>query len=438
MVSTTGGRWQVSQVHLAHDVAHAPLEPEQLDRYVSRSRKQSVFEAARADLTALYRGLDAAHPVDAFLDTGFDGGLDWDTLYGGDDDLFDTLDPFGGDDDRSIHPEEPVPAEDRAMMLHRFGRRVSGVTWSPGGAVSFVAYDKVLEGRLRGKSHMEPIWQSNGWAGTAPVTRHEARLRREALRALGVPESQLAEIDDPWQMLEHQQDLFGYVVGRPATLGTAIDCPPEVDVVWLRWVVPQARETNRSRWPTDPTWAAVQAASFTDAPVEARRLIRRAVRSDRVEQRDRGSYGLLVSRTALAFTNPKHWNLDFAMTHLYKAFTQEDQKPGKVFHELVRRRRRELGLSVSPEERVLPFRSHPSGSLPALNIAFDQEPETPKLARTTSLQRTEWRLEELDVALEEAQRRGVPLTTRHNLEVAFEKELQTYQTHTDLLASEDS
>ncbi len=124
---TASGRWQVSQVHLAHDVAHAPLEQEQLERYVSRSRKQSVFEAARANLAALYRGLDAAHPVDAVLDTGFDGGLDWDTLYRSDDDeLFDLLDPFGGNDARPDRDQEPAPAEDRAVMLHRFGRRVSG------------------------------------------------------------------------------------------------------------------------------------------------------------------------------------------------------------------------------------------------------------------------------------------------------------------------
>src|SRR6185369_3350840 len=106
---------------------------------------------------------------------------------------FDVLDPFGGDDDRSQYDTEPVPAEDRAVMVHRFGRRLSGVTWSPGAAISFVAYDKVLEGRLRGKSHMEPIWRANSWDGQAPVTRYEARLRREALRAIGVPEKHLAE-----------------------------------------------------------------------------------------------------------------------------------------------------------------------------------------------------------------------------------------------------
>ncbi len=429
------GRWQVSQVHLAHDVAHAPLDQEQLDRYVSRSRKQSVFEAARADLATLYRGIDAAHPVDAFMDTGdmgFDSGLDWDTLYGSDDDdIFDLLDPFGGDNGCSDRENEPIPADDRAVMLHRFGRRVSGVTWSPGAAVSFVAYDKVLEGRLRGKSHMEPIWCANGWDGKAPVTRHEARLRREALRALGVPETQIAEFDDPWQMLEHQQDLFGYVVGRPSTNTPATDCPPEVNVAWLRRVVPDPAETNRSRWPTDPTWAVVQATSFADAPAEARRLIRRAVRSDRVEQRDRGSYGLLVSRTALAHSTPKHWSLSFAIQELYQAFEVESQKPGKAFHELVRRRRRELGLPVSCEERVLPFRSPPSASLPAIDRAIDQESENPTMSQTLSLLRTERRLEELDLAIQENEQWGAPHKARRALQVAYEHELRTLHAPND-------
>ncbi len=266
------------------------------------------------------------------------------------------------------------------------------MTWSPGGAVSFVAYDKVLEGRLHGKSHMEPIWRANGWDGKAPVTRHEARLRREALRALGVPEQQIAEFDDPWQMLERVQDLFGYVVGRPSQIAPAADCPPEVDVAWLRRVIPDPHETNRSRWQTDPTWAIVQAAPFADAPVEARRLIRREVRSDKVEQRDRGSYGLLASRTALAFADPKQWNLDYTTAQLYKAFQAESRKPNKAFHDLVRRRRRELGLPVALEGRGLPFRSQPSASLPSIDIAIDHESKDPTTVHALSLLRTERRL----------------------------------------------
>ncbi len=322
-----------------------------------------------------------------------------------------------------VGEDEPVPEEDRAVRAHRWGRRLSDVTWSPGAAVSFVVYDKLLEGRLRGKSHMEPIWRANGWDGKAPVTRHEARLRREALRALGVPQKCIAEFDDPWAMLDHLQDLYGYVVGRASTATAAADCPPEVDIAWLRRVVPDPGEANRSRWPTDPIWHIVQAASFADAPTEARRLIRREVRSDQVEKRDRGAYGLLVSRTALAFADPKRWSLSFAMKELYRAFEIESQKPGKTFHELVCRRRRELGLPVPVGEKVLPFRSQPSASLPAIDIMIDQESDNPYAARTLSALRTERRLEELDVAIEDAEWRGSSVQARHSLHAAYELEL---------------
>lgn len=159
-----------------------------------------------------------------------------------------------------------------------------------------------------------------------------------------------------------------------------------------------------------------------------RHLIRREVRSDRVEQRDRGSYGLLVSWTALAFVDPKHWNLAYAMAHLFKAFEKESLKLGKRFDEMVRRRRRELGLAVPPEERILPFRSPHLGSRPALDITIDREPDRQDLADTVSLLRLERRLEELDVALENAQQRCAPASTLRRLEQAFEQELRTYDT----------
>src|SRR5690242_13757392 len=52
---------------------------------------------------------------------------------------------------------------------------------------------KCSRGVLRGKSPMSPIWKANGWDGSAPVTRHEARLRRDALRALGVQNAEKTE-----------------------------------------------------------------------------------------------------------------------------------------------------------------------------------------------------------------------------------------------------
>jgi hypothetical protein len=151
------------------------------------------------------------------------------------------------------------------------------------------------------------------------------------------------------------------------------------------------------------------------------------------EQRDRGSYGLLVSRTALAHANPKYWSLPFAINELYKAFEAELQKPGKMLHELVRHRRRELGLPLPPEARILPFRSQASCSLPAIDLVIDGESDDisqvphSSLASNLNILRTERRLEELDLAVREAEQQHLPLAVRNRLIDAFEQELQNYE-----------
>ena len=89
------------------------------------------------------------------------------------------------------------------------------------------------------------------------------------------------------------------------------------------------------------------------------------------------------------------------MKELYQAFEAETQKPGKTFHELVRRSRRELDFSVPPEERVLPFRPQPSVSLPAIDLVIDHDLDDPQKANSgqmLALLRNERRLEELEIA----------------------------------------
>ncbi len=175
---TDASRWQVSPVHLAVDVANAPLEAEQASRYVSRSRTQAIYEAAKSEVEQLMRTI---HGGDA--DDLEPLALDWGELY--EDDAYDALDPLDDlvpERDRDV---EPTPVEERAVTTFRSGQRISGMTFSPGGDVSMVLYDKVLQGWLRGKRHMEPIWQAAGWTPGVPVTRNEARLRRKAVRELG-------------------------------------------------------------------------------------------------------------------------------------------------------------------------------------------------------------------------------------------------------------
>jgi hypothetical protein len=73
---TDAARWQVSQVHLAVDVANAPLEAEQVGHYVSRSRTQAVYEAAKSELEQLMRAIHGPQTddMDALV-------LDWGAIH---------------------------------------------------------------------------------------------------------------------------------------------------------------------------------------------------------------------------------------------------------------------------------------------------------------------------------------------------------------------
>lgn len=77
--------------------------------------------------------------------------------------------------------------------------------------------------------------------------------------------------------------------------------------------------------------------------------------------------------------------------------------PGKAVHELVPNQRRELGLPMLPEERILPFRSWLMASLPAIDIAIDQEMDEPSSTRSLALLRNERRVEELEAAVQKAE-----------------------------------
>src|SRR5262249_50375131 len=236
----------------------------------------------------------------------------------------------------------------------------SGMTFSPGGTVSMVLYDKVLHGRLSGKRHMEPLWAAAGWQPGVPVTRHEARLRRPTVRELGLVGEARSCLADPWECPTHLGAIFAAVVGG----ADAEPCPEAVDVAWIRRVVPQAGDTNRSRWPTDPVWRVVQSATFADAPAEARHLIRRRQRGTDVAVLDRGQFGYLISRVALQHPDGGQWTLSRALGEALRALEALEAKKthaGKDFGELVRERRRQRGLPLPIADKVLLLRPATTG-----------------------------------------------------------------------------
>jgi hypothetical protein len=432
------GKWQVSQAHLAHDIANTTIALEQLDRYVSRSRRQSVFEAAQADLHSLYAVVDGEHREDGLglVDPLLD--LVWEDAFLPDED--EMRDPFLDAEDDSGLSEgvtaDAIAAEERSAQVYRWGKRLSGVTWSPGGAISFVQYDKTLEGRLRNKRFMEPIWRASGWDGAGSVIRYEARLRRDALRTLGLPTEVQGSLDDPWRFLEHITEVWGYVVGQAPHVDdadtTCAGPSSHVDVAWIRRVIPDT-DTNRSRCPTDPVWQVVQAALFPDAPPKARRLMRREHHVHAVEQLDAGAYGYLLSRTALLHPHGEDFDVSMGLRGLVHALTKIAAQPGKDFGDLVRQRRRKRGLAVAPVGKILPFLPAGRCDDPAVRTTLDAAAERMldgalhgDELHAARVQLAERRVREAFTALEEAERCDDSPRRLAKLEVVFHQALEVY------------
>jgi hypothetical protein len=433
---TGAGHWQVSQVHLAHDVANAPILEDWRDRFVSRSRSRAQYEASRERLDALrrvLRGEDDDHDEFGNDDTEtLAWAVDWDAEYGLDDADADVegwsafalrgRGEGAGDDDDPFEEE----AEDRAVTRYTTGRRLSGFTWSPGGAISVVLYRKDWELGRRRRAYMEPLWAAAGWQREEPVTRCEVRLRRAAIRALRLPNVPEAHaLDNPWIMLEHLEAIFATVVGLADE-----PCPDAVNVAWLRLVVPSAAETNHARWETDPTWRVIQAAHFTlaKALAHARRLIRRTEHTRCAEQLDGILYGLLVRRVAELHPEGERWDVSRALRDTALALAEVAAQPDKDFGQRVRTRRQELGLPVAPAGKVLPLRaSQPLLEPPEALAALDAEP------LATEQERTAWRalladrrMREAHLALEEAEQQGVPTGALERAAQAFDQAVAVY------------
>jgi hypothetical protein len=446
------GQLQVSEIHLAADLVNFPLTEEGLNRFVSRSRKQATYEAGRKDMAKLERslrkpGIEGVDDFDEFDDLE-SIGVDWDAEYGDADDELFGIDPFadGVDDDlpqkvNAVEAALEEPVADRTRTLYRYGLRYSGASWSLGAPLSVVLYDKTLQARLTNKRHMEPIWKVNGLAAGERVTRCEVRFGRSIIHDLRLPGTMpdgvttnadavnaspsASPFDDPYFCLEHLRDMFALAVGQPHE-----DCPDAVNVAWLRQVTPLEGDTNRSRWPTDPAWAVLQRAPFTDVPVRARRLIRRNQSSASVKVLDHLTYGALVSRVAKVHPHGGQFDISAAIGEAVPALIRESEDPKKDFGQLVRERRRRWGLALPPAEKVLPFRSafaRPDDA--ALALTLDAEPP----GTATHQELAHWRvalakrrLQEAEQVYESAQRQGKPARQLARLRAAVEQEAATY------------
>lgn len=410
------GHWQNSQVHLCHDVMNTSIDLEQLDRYVSRSRTQAIFDAAHAEIE---QQLGQAYEVQP--------GMDWGAIYGGDEGFFlDPLFALGGELDLVAEP-----VEERQVNVYRWGRRLSGIAWSQGGDISLVQYLKTLEIQRTGKRHMVPLWQERGYTGSEPVVRHEARLRRGAFRALRVAGCARDALDNPWTFLDHLQDVWALVVGHASPEPTA------PATAWIRRTVPN-EDTNRARWPTDPVWQVVQAATFTASPQPVRHLIREEQQTQDVALRVRTIYGALVSAVALAVPEGEHWDASMGLRYLSLALMEEAAVPGKDFGELVRERRRKFNLPIPQHASILPFRLPQAQDGQPHPEDLDHEPSEGYFERAWwQMELAERRMRETLDQLDQAKQHGASVQRLTELERAYEHEALARDAALRVFASAD-
>jgi hypothetical protein len=183
------GRWKVSYAHLAHDMANAPLELEHLERYVSRSRRQALFEAAQEEMERLRSALQSSRQHYAGIrvpdDRDEDGILsaDWwgerrEGVYADDDEELLLADPFAEEGyewdpshwwvasprvrARAATAAIEEAVERRAVTMHRWGQRLSGIVFSRG-----VPTPSSCTARIgMGASLASATWSRSGLRGT--------------------------------------------------------------------------------------------------------------------------------------------------------------------------------------------------------------------------------------------------------------------------------
>lgn len=360
-------RFQLSQIHLCADVANFAPEPADLARVVSRSFKKavhipSVLEQNTPDPSLFVDDDDDADFGAFLLNEPWEvesvppewEGVPVDFYADGEDENGDEAAGESDDDDEGDEGDE-APADEEGAAAYLWGQRASGFAFSPGADLSATWYDKALEERLSGKLWMRPIHEVGGWQVGMPLFRVEVRFRRGVLRELASAYGQDAHtvarwFDDPWLCLDHMGDLWAYFAGLPPELDSA---PDVLGRGWMRLTLPKSDDSNRSRWPTDPSWETIQRAQFAANPPTA--LKRLAKVAPNLNQVDAELYGLLKLRTVLRGEYlSEQTTLSLELHRFVERMEEVDAERGRDFAEEVREKARMMGKPVPlRQDRVL-------------------------------------------------------------------------------------
>jgi hypothetical protein len=193
-------------------------------------------------------------------------------------------------------------------------------------------YNKTLEiTQKSGKTWFYDLWRTQGWDEESEVWRVEFRFKREFLHEVN--------IEDAYDILDQFKRLWDYAAGH--TIGGEDGLPDG----WLRYVLP-GEDSNRSRWPVHPAWAAVQSAFSEETTNDLGPLVRERKQEVNVERGLAATLGYMSTLAAwkggeladqeadLSLT--LHWLSEVAPEYL------EDKQ--KDFQKEVQRKRLRFGL----------------------------------------------------------------------------------------------
>ena len=174
-------------------------------------------------------------------------------------------------------------------------RTVSTLMFSGHGSpISCAIYNKTREIKQKSmKTWFYDLWRSgvdapNGgkWDGESEVWRVEFRFKREFLHNLAEP------IEHAYDLLGQFKPLWDYAAGR---VEGGLDSLPDG---WLRYVLPDGDDTNRSRWPVHSAWSVVQSAFSVDLEPDLAVVVRQRVREKNVERGIAATIGYLSTLAA--------------------------------------------------------------------------------------------------------------------------------------------
>lgn len=147
----------------------------------------------------------------------------------------------------------------RASKIHQYS--VDGVFsgWSVGmgGTMAARLYNKILEIATSNKGYLVPLWNEAGWDQSSTIWRLEFEFKRDILSQF--------KIQDFNSSMQHLNGLWSYATTE-----------------WLKLVIPNPEDCNRSRWDIHPLWACLSSVDFeTQGGAMSREFSAQRVPADR-------------------------------------------------------------------------------------------------------------------------------------------------------------